>query len=380
MKNDLAILKTSSGLAADVRGMIEQARSQIARIVNAGMTLLFWRVGKRIQMEILGKQRAEYGKEILATLSQELSREYGSGFSYSALTRMVRFAETFPDAEIVATLSQQLGWSHFKEIISMKNDLQRDFYAEMCRVENWSVRTLRSKIDAMLFERTAISKKPKEVARAELQGLREKDTLTPDLIFRDPYILDFLGLKDRYLEKDLEDSILREMEAFLLELGDGFAFLARQKRIQIGPDDFYLDLLFYHRRLKRLIAIDLKLGEFKAEFKGQMELYLRWLAKNELQPGEKPPLGIILCAGKKQEQVELLEVGKSGIHVAEYLTALPSRNLLLQKLHAAIKISRERLRTKEGEKTPVIRKSRITAKPAPKRKGAAKGHKGRGTQ
>ena len=191
MKSDLTILKTSSGLAADVRGMIEQARGQVARIVNAGMTLLFWRVGKRIQIEILGNQRAEYGKEILATLSQELSREYGSGFSYSALTRMVRFVETFPDSEIVATLSQQLGWSHFREIISLKTDLQRDFYAEMCRLENWSVRTLRVKIDSMLFERTAISKKPKEVARAELDSLREKDTLTPDLIFRDPYILNF---------------------------------------------------------------------------------------------------------------------------------------------------------------------------------------------
>ncbi|MEI6567688.1 MAG: PDDEXK nuclease domain-containing protein [Verrucomicrobiota bacterium] len=380
MKSDLTILKTSSGLAADVRGMIEQARGQVARIVNAGMTLLFWRVGKRIQIEILGNQRAEYGKEILATLSQELSREYGSGFSYSALTRMVRFVETFPDSEIVATLSQQLGWSHFREIISLKTDLQRDFYAEMCRLENWSVRTLRAKIDSMLFERTAISKKPKEVARAELDSLREKDTLTPDLIFRDPYILNFLGLKDRYLEKDLEDSILREMEAFLLELGDGFAFLARQKRIQIGSDDFHLDLLFFHRRLKRLIAIDLKLGDFKAEFKGQMELYLRWLAKNEQQPGEKPPLGIILCAGKKQEQIELLEVGKSGIHVAEYLTALPPRNLLQEKLHAAIEISRERLKTKEVEEPAVVRKSRITQKKTPNRKGVAKGHKGRATR
>ncbi len=200
----------------------------------------------------------------------------------------------------------------------------------------------------MLYERTAISKKPEEVAKAEIAALRSEDRLTPDLVFRDPYILDFLGLKDRYLEKDLEDAILREIEAFLLELGDGFAFLGRQTRIQIDSDDFYLDLLFYHRRLRRLIAIDLKLGDFKAEYKGQMELYLRWLAKHEQQPGEEPPLGIILCAGKKEEQIELLELDRSGIHVAEYLTALPPRELLRQKLHAAIEISRARLENREG--------------------------------
>jgi predicted nuclease of restriction endonuclease-like (RecB) superfamily len=262
---------------------------------------------------------------------------------------MLNFAENFPDSAIVATLSQQLGWSHFKEIIPLKDELHRDFYAEMCRVERWSVRTRRAKIDSMLFERTAISKKPEEVAKAELASLRSEDQLTPDLIFRDPYILDFLGLKDRYLEKDLENAILQELETFLLELGNGFAFLGRQTRIQIDSDDFYLDLLFYHRGLKRLIAIDLKLGDFKAEYKGQMELYLRWLAKHEQQPGEDTPLGIILCAGKKTEQIELLELNQSGIHVAEYITALPSRELLQQKLHAAIEISRARLANKEAD-------------------------------
>ena len=171
----------------------------------------------------------------------------------------------------------------------------------MCRIERWSTRTLRSKIDSMLFERTAISMQPADLAHAELAALRAEDKLTPALVFRDPYILDFLGLRDRYLERHLEDAILREIEAFLLELGDGFAFLARQKRISIDSDDFYLDLLFYHRRLRRLVAIDLKLGDFKAEYKGQMELYLRWLAKHEQQPGEESPLGLILCAGKKQE-------------------------------------------------------------------------------
>jgi predicted nuclease of restriction endonuclease-like (RecB) superfamily len=347
--NNLNITQSDAGLVADVRSMIEQTREAVARTVNAGITLLYWRIGKRIQTEVLGNARAEYGKEILQTLSAKLTEEYGTGFSYSALTRMLNFAENFPDSAIVATLSQQLGWSHFKEIIPLKDELHRDFYAEMCRVERWSVRTLRAKIDSMLFERTAISKKPEEVAKAELASLRSEDQLTPDLIFRDPYILDFLGLKDRYLEKDLENAILRELETFLLELGNGFAFLGRQTRIQIDSDDFYLDLLFYHRGLKRLIAIDLKLGDFKAKYKGQMELYLRWLAKHEQQPGEDTPLGIILCAGKKTEQIELLELNQSGIHVAEYITALPSRELLQQKLHAAIEISRARLANKEAD-------------------------------
>ena len=348
-QDNFNIIQSNAGLVADVREMIDQTRAGVARTVNAGMTLLYWRIGKRIQMEVLRYDRAEYGKRILATLSQQLSAEFGRGYSYSALTRMVKFAEVFPEREIVATLSQQLGWSHFRQLLPLDQPLQRDFYAEMCRVEHWSVRTLRDKIDSMLFERTAISKKPKELAKAEIAALRDKDRLTPDLVLRDPYILDFLGLNDRYLEKDLEAAILRELETFLLELGNGFAFLARQKRIQIDSDDFYLDLLFYHRNLRRLIAIDLKLGNFKAEYKGQMELYLRWLARHEQQSGEESPLGIILCAGKKEEQIELLELGHSGIHVAEYLTALPSRELLQQKLQDAIKISQARLEAKKRE-------------------------------
>jgi len=347
-EDGLNIIQSDDGLAADVRRMIAETREGVARTVNAGMTLLYWRVGKRIQTEVLQNARAAYGKEIVSTLSRQLVDEFGSGFSAKNLRHMMKFADSFSEAEIVSTLSRQLGWSHFKEIIYLKDDLKRDFYAEMCRIERWSVRTLRNKIGSMLYERTAISKKPAEVAKAELAALRANDRLTPDLVFRDPYILDFLGLKDRYLEKDLQDAILRELETFLLELGNGFAFLGRQTRIQIDSDDFYLDLLFYHRTLKRLIAIDLKLGDFKAEYKGQMELYLRWLAKNEQQSGEKSPLGIILCAGKKEEQIELLELDQSGIHVAEYLTALPPRELLQQKLHAAIEISRARLEAKKG--------------------------------
>ena len=213
----------------------------------------------------------------------------------------------------------------------------------MCAQERWSVRRLRERKDTLLFERTALSRQPDEVLSSELAGLRAVGDITPALVLKDPYILDFLGLKDRYLEKDLEDAILRELENFLLELGAGFTFVARQKRLQIDNDDFYIDLLFYNRRLKRLVAIDLKLGDFKAADKGQMELYLRWLAKYEQEPGEASPLGIILCSGKKQEQIELMELDQTGIHVAEYLTELPPKAVLQQKLHEAIRNSRQRL-------------------------------------
>jgi predicted nuclease of restriction endonuclease-like (RecB) superfamily len=269
-------------------------------------------------------------------LSQELSQSYGSGFSYSTLTRMVKFYESFQDKKILATLSQQLSWSHFRELLPLEKPLQRHFYAEMCRVERWSVRTLHQKIDSMLYERTAISKKPEELIRHEIDSLRNEDQLTPDLVFKDPYFLDFLGLRDRYLEKDLEDAILRELEQFLLELGTGFSFIARQKRIQIDNDDYYIDLLFFNRKLKRLLAIDLKLGDFKPADKGQMELYLRWLDKYERQEDEQSPIGLVLCAGKKRETVELLALEDSGIRVAEYMTELPPRKVLEQKLHTAI--------------------------------------------
>ena len=336
----------SGDLIGDIRSLIETARHNVAVTVNAGLTILYWQIGNRIRQDILKEKRAKYGEEILPTLSAKLVPEFGNGFSVRNLSRMIQFAEVFPDKEIVVTLSRQLSWSHFVSILPLKDDLQRDFYAEMCRIERWSVRTLRKKIDGMLYERTAISRKPEELIEKDLAALREEDKLTPDLIFRDPYFLDFLGLKDTYSEKDLETAILREMESFILELGIGFSFVARQKRITVDNEDYYLDLLFFHRKLKRLIAIELKLGKFKAAYKGQMELYLRWLEKYEKEPGEETPLGLILCAGKTTEQIELLELDKSGIKVAEYMTELPKRELLEQKLHKAVEMARKRLEAK----------------------------------
>ncbi len=331
---------TVSNFCQDIRRLIEEARRSVALTVNTGMTMLYWQIGKRINDEILKGKRAGYGEEIVSTLSRYLINEYGSGFSAKNLLHMMKFADVFPDDQIVSTLWRQLSWSHFKEIIYIEQNLKRDFYAEMCRMERWSVRTLHKKIDSMLFERTAISRKPKELAKQELAELRANNKMSPDLVFRDPYVLDFLNLKDTYSEGDLEAAILREMESFILELGAGFAFVARQKRMNIDNKDFYLDLLFYHRKLKRLVAVELKLGRFKAAFKGQMELYLRWLKKHEKEEDENDPLGLILCAEGSHEQIELLELHKSSIKIAEYLTELPPKELLEKKLHAAIEKSR----------------------------------------
>jgi predicted nuclease of restriction endonuclease-like (RecB) superfamily len=330
-------------LLQDLKALIIDARRNVAQAVNSALVILYWKVGQRTRRDILHEKRADYGKEILSTLSRKLADEFGNGFSQPNLFRMVRFAEVFPNSKIVHALSAQLSWSHFVEIMPLKDELQREFYAEMCRIERWNVRTLRQKIGGMLYERTAFSRKPHQLAKQELDTLREEDKLTPDLVFRDPYLLDFLGLKDTYSEKDLEMAILREMESFILELGVGFTFVERQKRITVGDDDFYLDLLFYHRKLRRLVAIELKLDKFKPAYKGQMELYLRWLEKYEQGPEEEAPIGLILCASKSDEQIELLRIEGSKIRVSTYMTELPPKDLLRARLHQAIKLARTRL-------------------------------------
>jgi predicted nuclease of restriction endonuclease-like (RecB) superfamily len=236
-----------------------------------------------------------------------------------------------------------LSWSHFKQLIYIPDDLKRNFYAEMCRIEAWSTRVLAQKVAGLLYERTALSKKPEALIRHELAALREKGEISPALVLQDPYMLEFLQLADTYSEKDLESAILREIERFLLELGAGFAFVERQKRITLDGDDYYIDLLFFHRRMRRLVAIELKIGDFRPADSGQVELYLRWLDRHERQPSEEAPLGIILCAGKKRETVEYLDLDARGIHVAEYLTELPPREVLEERLRRAIEAARNQL-------------------------------------
>lgn len=344
-------LAAPSALLGDIRALIEAAHKRAASAVNSELTMLYWRIGQRIRTQVLDGRRGAYGKEVLPTLAAQLVKEYGGSFAEQNLRRMVQFAATFPDEQILVSLIRELSWTHFIALIPLKDPLQRDYYAQMASAERWSVRTLRERIDSMLYERTALSKKPCETIAQELATMRDAQRMSPALVMRDPYILDFLGLRDTWQEGDLEAAIIREMESFLLELGAGFSFVARQKRIPIDDEDFHLDLLFYNRKLRRLVAVELKVGEFKAAYKGQMELYLRWLDKHEREPEEASPLGIILCTGKKREQIELLELDKSGIHVAEYLTALPPRGVLVERLHQATQRAQSQIEQRSNQET-----------------------------
>ncbi len=336
---------TDNNLFADIRQMIEATRTQVAATVNSAMTLMYWHIGNRINREVLGGERAAYGKQIVETLALNLTKEYGKGFDAKSLRKMMQFASVFPDIQIVAPLVGQLSWSHFLQVIPIDDDLARNFYLTMAADQRWSKRTLKAKIDGMLYERTAIAKQPEEVILHDLEELRNERKISADLVFQDPYVLDFLGMHDNYSEKDLESAIIAELQRFITELGNDFAFLARQKRITVDNEDYYIDLLFYHRRLRCLVAIDLKLGKFQAAYKGQMDLYLRWLEKYDMADGENKPIGLILCAGKNEEHIELMHLNDSNIRVADYLTKLPDRKLLEQKLQQAIERAQHRLNT-----------------------------------
>ena len=316
----------------EIARLIEQSQRQVVVHANSTVTLLFWQIGLRINTDILQNKRAEYAKYIIITLSKRLKNRYGRNFEEKNLRRMLQFAEQFPDFEIVVTLSRQLSWSHFLVLIPLKLAEAKLFYAQLVSEQILGVRELRKQIEAKAFERRTI---------ANLQNTSNNPALLNG--FKDPYFLDFLGLQNTYLENDLEQAILRELEAFILELGQGFAFLERQKRMIIDGEDFHLDLLFYHRILKRLVAIELKLGKFEAKHKGQMELYLKWLDKHEKQEGENPPVGLILCAESSREQIELLEMHKDGIMVAEYWTELPPKKQLEQKIHSLLVDAKERI-------------------------------------
>jgi hypothetical protein len=328
---------------SDIRTLIEQARHEVAVSVNAGMTLMYWHIGERINREVLGGGRAAYGKQIVDNLAKELTMEFGKGFDSKSLRKMMRFASVFPDIQIVAPLVRQLSWSHFLQVISIEDDLKRQFYLTMAADQRWSKRTLKAKIDGMLYERTSIAKKPDEVILHDLELLRNERKMSADLAFHDPYFIDFLGLEGNYSEKDLESAIVGELQKFITEMGNDFAFMARQKRISVDDEDYYIDLLFFNRRLRCMVAVDLKLTDFKAAYKGQMELYLRWLEKYEMLEGENKPIGLILCTGKNEEHVELMHLHESNIRVAEYLTKLPDKKLLERKLQQAVEIAKEKI-------------------------------------
>lgn len=343
MAKSAQLITGNRSLINDIKKLIEASRNAVALNVNAEMTMLNWQIGKRIQQEILQNKRAAYGKEIIKHLSVSLQKEYGQGFGEKTLRHLVKFFELYRSERIVSTLSRQLSWSHITILLYINEPLKREFYTEMIKMERWPVRLLRDKIDSMLFERTAISKKPAALIKKELNDLKYDEKISADLIFRDPYFLDFLGLGNNFSEKDLESAIIQQLQQFIIEMGSDFAFIARQKRIVIDDEDYSIDLLFYHRKMRRLVAIDLKLGKFKASYKGQMELYLRWLEENEWRQGEEAPVRLILCAEKSNEHIELLQLHKSNIRVAEYMTELPSKTLLKKKLQKAIAIAKQNM-------------------------------------
>lgn len=321
-----------SGLLSELSTLILKAQNEATVQVNSVLTCLFWQVGQRINQHVLENKRADYGKRILVTLSRELCKDFGRNFEEKNLRRMLQFAEQFEDFQIVVTLSRQLSWSHFLALLPLKSQDSKAYYAQKIIEEGWSVRQTRREIRNKSYERVRIAD-----SQITVKGHGEKN------IFKDPYILDFLRLPDGYLENELESAILKDLEKFILELGNGFTFVERQKRMIIDGDDFYLDLLFFHRKLKRLVAIELKIGKFKAAHKGQMELYLKWLDRYDKQEGEEHPIGLILCAENSREQVELLEMGKSGIMVAEYWTDLPPKRELEQRLHNSLQEAKARI-------------------------------------
>lgn len=335
---------TPETLHTELRGLIAASRQRVAGAVNVELTRLYWTVGERLGREVLAHQRAGYGERLMQRLGEQLSKEFGRGFEARNLRRMVQFAQVLPDHETVTTLSAQLSWSHFVDILMLKSSEARRYYAHESSVQHWSVRELRQQIERKAFERRAIAQVQAEAGGAVVPAAAAAAAgLSPAMVFKDPYFFEFLGLRADHDEADLENAILRQIEAFILELGRGFAFVERQKRMVIDGEDFHLDLLFFHRRLRRLVAIELKLGRFKAAHKGQMELYLKWLDRFERQPGEEAPIGLILCAESSREQVELLEMQRDGIVVAEYWTDLPPKAELERQLHQMLVEARERL-------------------------------------
>ena len=342
--NNLQILQQpeSAVLFNDVCLIIDQARRHVATYVNVEACLMNWHVGKRIKEDVLYNQRAEYGKQILKNLSVKLTERYGTGWGTEKLKHCVRSAYLFSEDDIMYAARTQLTWTHLRSLMSLKDSLERQFYMEMCRIEHWDTRTLDEKIDSQLYQRTAISQRPEEVIRRELKELREEYTLNPDIVFRSTYFLDMLGLPDVFSEKDLENSILNQLLEFIKELGSDFTFVDRQKRITVDSEDYFIDLLFFHRGLRRLVAIDLKLGKFKPAYEGQMRLYLRYLNKNDRKPWEEEPIGLILCSEGNTEHIQYFMLDDdSDIRVAQYYTELPSKELLADRLQRAIAIARE---------------------------------------
>ena len=338
----------STRITDGVGNIIEQSKRTIAVYLNSEVSMTYWKIGKYIAGELDAIGEEKYGSKIVATLSHQLSERYGKGYTRTAIIRMVKVAREYPDEQIAATLSHQLTWSHFVELIAISDPTKRFFYQQMSILYHWSVRQLRDQEDKMVYERSLIAAKPEDEQVKVLTTVADGD-ITPDVILKSSYVVDFLGLKRGFSEEELEDAVVEQLEKFIMELGQDFAFLERQKKIPVDSIDYKLDLLFYHRRLHRLLAIDLKLGKFKPEYKGQMELYLKYLKKYEMQPGEEEPIGLLLCSEGNTEHIELLMLDEQNIKVAQYLTILPEKQWFIDKMNRSIAIARELQNRKETE-------------------------------
>ena len=339
-KQNTQIDRAGKRLFSEIAKLIENARLRVAISLNTETTLLNWTIGNYINLDLKRDGKGQYGARIVATVSQLLEERFGKGYTYTALARMCKVASVFGKQK-VATLSQQLSWSHLIELTVIENRTKREFYTQMNLIEGWGVRDLREKIDVMLIERTAIAKKPEAYIKKALQKARKESTVSPELVFKSSYVLNLLGLPAKYSERELERALIGNLEQFILELGNGFAFIERQKRITVDTIDYHLDLLFFHRKLNRLVAVDLKIGKFKPAYKAQMQLYLRWLQKYEMQKNEEPPVGLILCSEGNTEHIELLMLDEKEIKVAQYLTQLPSKKWFADKLHRSYQIARQ---------------------------------------
>lgn len=340
MSQDLLTIDQEK-LYNDLDALITKTQQDTLRNINQSGVLLYWNIGQRINQDTLKLERAKYGEKVIAETADKLQMKHGKGFGRRVVYRSIQFAKFFPEREIVLLLSRQLKWTHFVSLLNIDDSLKRNFYAEMARIERWTTRKLNETIGSMFFERTALAKKPEKIIQQELATLRKTDTLKPDFILQDPVIFEFLGNKPIRNEKDFENAIIDDIEQFLLNMGVGFTFQERQKVIEVDGEHFKIDLLMYNRRLQAMICIDIKMGTLKPKDKGQMELYLRWLEKHEKQPNENPPLGIILCSEKSQERVELLALDKGNIRVSQFLTQLPPKEILAERLHQAIERARE---------------------------------------
>lgn len=335
-------ISNEARLYDDVCNIIDEARYRVAVYVNSEASMMNWNVGKRIKEDILNNKRADYGQQVIKRLAKKLIQRYGNGWGFQKLQHCVRAAYTFSEDEIIYATQRQLYWSHLRSIMSIKDELERQFYIEMTALEHWDTRTLDDKIDKQFYLTTALSRRPEAVIRKELNNLRETHIVNPDLVFRSSYFLDMFGLPSNFSESELEHRVINQVEEFMHELGSDFTLVARQKRITVDAVDYKMDLVFFHRSLRRIIVVDLKLGKFKPAYEGQMLLYLRYINANERHPWEESPIGLILCSEGNTEHIEYLMLDEnSPIKVAQYYTQLPDKELLASRLQRAISIARE---------------------------------------